>query len=99
MDKVKDIDNGFNHGISIVERKSVVISGVKKIESFDNEEFLMETTLGFLVIKGSDLEIIKLDTYQGNVSIKGRVDSLMYLDGINKKDKDNSLLNKLFKWF
>ena len=33
MDKVKDIDNGFNHGISIVERKSVVISGVKKIES------------------------------------------------------------------
>lgn len=99
MDKVKDIDNGFNHGISIVERKSVVITGVKKIESFDNEEFLMETTLGFLAIKGGELEIIKLDTYQGNVSIKGRVDSLMYLDGINKKDKDNSLLNKLFKWF
>ena len=57
----------------------------------------METTLGFLAIKGGELEIIKLDTYQGNVSIKGRVDSLMYLDGINKKDKDNSLLNKLFK--
>ena len=57
----------------------------------------METTLGFLVIKGSELEIIKLDTYQGNVSIKGRVDSLMYLDENLKKDKDSSLLNKLFK--
>lgn len=98
MDKVKDMDSGFNHGLTIAERKSIVISGVKKIESFDNEEFLMETTLGFLAIKGSELEIIKLDTYQGNVSIKGRVDSLMYLDGVNKKDKDNSLLNKLFKW-
>ena len=97
MDKVKDMDSGFNHGLTIAERKSIVISGVKKIESFDNEEFLMETTLGFLAIKGSELEIIKLDTYQGNVSIKGRVDSLMYLDGVNKKDKDNSLLNKLFK--
>ena len=75
----------------------MIISGVKKIESFDNEEFLMETTLGFLVIKGSELEIIKLDTYQGNVSIKGRVDSLMYLDENLKKDKDSSLLNKLFK--
>lgn len=97
MDKVKEIDNGFNHGLTITERKSIVISGVKKIESFDNEEFLMETTLGFLVIKGSDLEIIKLDTYQGNVSIKGRIDSLVYLDEVNKKDKENSLLSKLFK--
>ena len=97
MDKVKEIDNGFNHGLTIAERKSIVISGVKKIESFDNEEFLMETTLGFLVIKGSDLEINKLDTYQGNVSIKGRIDSLVYLDEVNKKDKENSLLSKLFK--
>lgn len=98
MDKVKDMDTGFSHGLTIAERKSIIISGVKKIESFDNEEFLMETTLGYLVIKGGELEIIKLDTYQGNVSIKGRIDSLMYLDSANgKKDKENSLLNKLFK--
>ena len=45
MDKVKEVDNGFNHGITLVERKNIVISGVKKIESFDSEEFLMETTL------------------------------------------------------
>ena len=97
MDKVQGMNNSFNHGLTITERKNLIISGVKKIESFDNEEFLMETTLGFLVIKGSELEIIKLDTYQGNVSIKGRVDSLMYLDENLKKDKDSSLLNKLFK--
>ena len=98
MDKVQDMNNSFNHGLTITERKNLIISGVKKIESFDNEEFLMETTLGFLVIKGSELEIIKLDTYQGNVSIKGRIDSLMYLDNVNgKKNKDDSLLNKLFK--
>ena len=100
MDKVKEMEAGFNHGLSIAERKSIVVSGVKKIESFDSEEFLMETTLGYLVIKGSELEIIKLDTYQGNVSIKGRIDSLMYLDNTSgKKDKENSFLNKLFKWY
>lgn len=98
MDKVKEVDNGFNHGITLVERKNIVISGVKKIESFDSEEFLMETTLGYLVIKGNELEIIKLDTYQGNVSIKGKIDSMVYLDSNNKKENDNSLLNKLFKW-
>ena len=93
MDKTSNIDSGYNHSLSIAER-----TGVKKIESFDSEEFLMETTMGYLAIKGSELEIIKLDTYQGNVSIKGRIDSLMYLDNVNgKKNKDDSLLNKLFK--
>lgn len=97
MDKVKEIESSFNHGISISERKNIIITGVKKIESFDNQEFIMETTLGYLVIKGEELEIIKLDTYQGNVSIKGRIDALTYLDSNNKKEKDNTLLNKLFK--
>ena len=97
MDKVHELENNFNHGISIEERKNIIVTGVKKIESFDNEEFMMDTTLGFLVIKGSGLEIIKLDTYQGNVSIKGQVDSLSYMDIDMKKDKDNSFISKLFK--
>lgn len=97
MDKVKELENSFNHGISIAERKNILVTGVKKIESFDNEEFFMDTTLGYLVIKGSELEIIKLDTYQGNVSIKGNVDSLSYVNKDMKKEKEESFLNKLFK--
>ena len=97
MDKTKELENTFSHGITIAERKNILVTGVKKIESFDNEEFFMETSLGYLVIKGSELEIIKLDTYQGNVSIKGRVDSMAYIDSGSKKDKDNSIINKLFK--
>ena len=85
MENVKEIDATFNHGISISERKNIIITGVKKIDSFDNEEFMME------------IEIIKLDTYQGNVSIKGRIDSLCYLDSNLKKDKDSSFITKLFK--
>ena len=97
MDKVKEIEAGFNHGLSLAERKNVVVTGVKKIESFDSNEFMIDTTLGFLNIKGEELEIIKLDTYQGNVSIKGKVDALIYLDNNQKKDKDSSFISKLFK--
>ena len=97
MDKVKEIEASFNHGISLAERKNVVVTGVKKIESFDNEEFLMDTTLGFLSIKGEGLEIIKLDTYQGNVTIKGQVDSLAYVSKDLKKGKEETLISKLFK--
>ena len=97
LDRVKEIETSFNHGISIAERKNIVITGVKKIDSFDNEEFMMDTSLGYLNIKGSDLEIIKLDTYQGNVSIKGTVNALYYAEDINKK-KEDSIFNRLFKW-
>lgn len=96
MDKIIE-ENNFNHGITISERKSIIVSGVKKIESFDNEEFLMDTTLGSLVIKGEELEIIKLDTYQGNVSLKGKINSVFYADSSTRKEKENSFFNKLFK--
>ena len=42
---------------------------------------------GICSYKGEGLEIIKLDTYQGNVSINGKVHSLTYMDGLNKKKR------------
>ena len=52
--------------------------------------------MGNLTLKGEGLEIIKLDTYQGNVSIKGKVDSITYTED-GSKEKDGGLLGKLFK--
>ena len=46
MDKIKEISNNLSHSFSVSERKNIMITGVKKIDSFDNQEFLMETTLG-----------------------------------------------------
>ena len=92
----KEIITG-NHTVNIVKRSSINISGVKKIDNFNESEFMLDTIMGFMNIKGSGLEIIKLDTYQGNVSIKGNVDSLTYAVKGVKKEKDESFLNKLFK--
>lgn len=85
-----------SHSVSITERKNISITGVKKIDSFDNEEFLMDTVMGYITIKGSELEIVKLDTFQGNVTIKGKIDSLVYSD-IGGKKKDDGVFSKLFK--
>ena len=96
MEKDNLISN-YNHGISLVERKNLVVSGVKKIDSFDNEQFLMDTVMGTLIVKGEGLELIKLDTMQGNVSIKGLIGSMIYLEDGKEKKKENSILNRLFK--
>ena len=95
MDK-ESLITSFNHNITLSERKNIIITGVKKIDSFDKLEFNMETTLGNLIIKGSDLEIVKLDTYQGNITIKGKVNSLTYSDE-KVKTKEDGFLGKLFK--
>lgn len=86
-----------NHNISILGRKSITISGIKKIDNFDDKEFVIETIMGTLKIEGEELEIIKMDTYQGDVVIKGKLDSLNYMEASNKKKKDNSIFNRLFK--
>ena len=97
MDKQENSINSYNHGINLFERKSLVITGVKKIENFDSEQFLSETIMGFMVIKGSELELVKLDTLQGNVSIKGNVSGINYVEENTKKNKEESIFNRLFK--
>ncbi len=95
MDRIVET-GGVNHIVSLNERKSIVITGVKKIESFDNEEFLLDTNLGVMLIKGEGLEMIKLDTLEGNVSIKGHIDGLNYLEDGNH-NKESNIFSKLFK--
>ena len=44
--------NSYNHTVTMIERKSFVTSGVKKIENFDETQFLLDTVMGFLLVKG-----------------------------------------------
>ena len=96
MENDKELSS-FNHSISIVERKNILITGVKKVDSFDNEEFLVETIMGYLVLKGENLELVKLDTLQGSVTIKGLINSFDYIEDTNKKEKEGNIISRLFK--
>ena len=84
----------MNHIVKMVDRKSIVISGIKRIINFDDKQFALESNMGDIIIKGESLEMIKLDTIDGNVSIKGSIDSFIYSNVKNNE----SLITKLFKW-
>ena len=96
MDKMKD-GIELNHAVQISERKNITITGDKKLESFDKREFFLESVMGFVLIKGEGLELIKLDTWEGILSIKGKVNGLNYIEGTGKKASGESILSKLFK--
>ncbi len=82
--------------IKMLNRKMLEISGVLNVESFDSEEFLLETECGYLTIKGVNLHIKNLNLEQGLVAIEGLINDMNYLDA-NTQNKSKGLLGKLFK--
>ncbi|QHT58704.1 sporulation protein YabP [Paenibacillus lycopersici] len=82
--------------IKMLNRKILEITGVMNVESFDVEEFLLETELGFLAIRGQNLHMKHLSLEQGLVAIEGLVHSLTYLDG-STAAKSKGLFGKIFK--
>lgn len=85
------------HNVYLKDRKHVELTGVKNIESFDSLEFLIETSLGFLNITGSDLALIRLDQEKCEVSIKGNIDSISYVSNKKAGKGKESMFNKLLK--
>ncbi|EXX85042.1 spore coat protein [Paenibacillus darwinianus] len=82
--------------IKMLNRKVMEITGVSNVESFDSEEFLLETECGFLTVRGQNLHMKHLSLEQGLVAIEGMVHSVAYLDG-SAADKSKGFFGKLFK--
>ena len=88
--------NVISHSIKVLERNNIFISGTKKVHNFNENEFLISTVMGNLNIKGNNLELIKLDNNYVNICIKGKINSVSYLEGVDG-DKENGFFSKLFK--
>lgn len=96
MDKNDSSINNYSQSINLLERKTLVITGVKKIDTFDKLHFILDTTMGYMVVKGEELELVRLDTMAGNVTIKGTINSLEYIAESNKKSKEDGIFSRLF---
>lgn len=84
------------HNVKVWNRRNIEISGVKEVDSFDSEEFLLQTSMGYLVIRGQNLQMKNLDLDSGVVSIKGKMYEMSYLDE-HQGEKAKGLFSKLFK--
>lgn len=84
------------NNITLENRKTLKLTGVKKIISLNPLEFQLETILGNLIIKGNNLEMQMFDIDKGNMLITGNVDSLVYANKSQEK-KEKGFIQKLFK--
>ena len=81
------------HNLILDCRKKLSLSGVKDVSGSNEEIVNLDTNLGGLVIRGSQLHISKLNLDTGDVEVEGRVNSLQYFQGKEQK----SLFQRIFK--
>jgi sporulation protein YabP len=95
-----NVPNKINsrHEIVMLNRKTLAVTGVQKVESFDAEEFLLNTECGFLAIRGQNLHIKNLNLEDGEVAIEGTILDMGYIDGgQSAQEKAKGFFSKLFK--
>lgn len=81
--------------ISLENRKKLTLTGVIEVIGFSDKEINLNTKLGNLNVKGENLKIDKLDVQNGDVIIRGTIDSVVYSNKSIKKNKPN-IIKRIF---
>ncbi|MBE6764906.1 MAG: sporulation protein YabP [Ruminococcaceae bacterium] len=82
------------HNIIMENRKLLNLSGVKDVDSFDEQTVCVQTQLGNLTVKGDGLHISRLDQETGEMSIDGEISELVYSE---IKDESQGFFARLFR--
>ena len=67
-----------DHRLELVGRERLTVTGVEDVERFDENNIVMSTSAGMLVITGEELHIGKLALDGGELHVEGRIDSMNY---------------------
>lgn len=84
------------HNIIIESRKKITVSGVEDVESFNEEEIILHTGMGVMIIRGGGLHINKLSIESGETSITGEINSLDYPENFGRS-KSAGFLGRLLR--
>ena len=82
-----------SHSIHIDDRRLISVTGVKDVDSFNEQFVQLLTEAGELRIEGADLHITKLNLDEGQVMLEGEISALEYDEGEDR----GSLLGRIFR--
>ena len=84
------------HRVVIDCREKLNVTGVKDVDSFNENEIIFITTCGAVTITGEDLHISRLNLEDGQLIVEGRIQSLDYSDHEEQR-QSGGLFKKMFK--
>jgi sporulation protein YabP len=87
-----------DHSLKLVNRNQMELTGVVNVNTFDEQEIVLETQQGFLGIMGEQLHITLLNLDEGRVAVEGNVNSIVYREqGIDMRTRSRNILSRLLK--
>ncbi|WP_312693117.1 sporulation protein YabP [Caproiciproducens sp.] len=81
------------HSLILENRRALTATGVSNVDSFDEQTIVAYTDLGQLVIKGSKLQINKLNIETGELTLNGDISSMSY----SENQLSGGFFSRLFK--
>ncbi len=82
-----------NQSIILEQRRNLRATGVKDIDFFSETKIVLNTCLGELVVRGTDLHVISLITEMGELTLNGKINSLTY----NDTSSNANLFKRMFR--
>jgi sporulation protein YabP len=82
-------DGRRGHTVTLVDRRSLDITGAEDVISFDESSVVIRTTQGVMTVDGEELHIVRLNTgheasqtnmQSGGVIIEGKIGGVFYVD-------------------
>lgn len=83
---------GNGHHVTMYDCKTVLVTGVKEVISFDELAVLLVTSCGQMTIEGEGLHISRLDLDRGEADVDGTVSGIYYS---KIKEKSGGLFRRL----
>ena len=94
----QEIKSRRPHNVVIYNRRQITVSGVIRVENFNETTIVVITETGQMTIEGANLHISKLSLETGDMNIDGDITGLFYSDDSYENGKKSSkLISKLFK--
>ena len=82
-----------SHSIHMDDRRIMSVTGVRDVDSFNEQFVQLLTEAGELRIEGMELHITRLNLEEGHVMLEGEISAMEY----DEAEERGSLLGRLFK--
>ncbi|MGX8699977.1 sporulation protein YabP [Caproiciproducens sp.] len=81
------------HSLILENRRALTATGVSNVDSFDEQTIVAYTDLGQLIIKGTKLQINKLNIETGELTLTGDISAMSYAEN----QLSGGFFSRLFK--
>lgn len=82
------------HNLILEDRRSLTVTGVSDVDSFDEQTVTVFTDMGELTVRGSQLHINRLSVETGELTMEGNIVSLSYSD---EQQRSGGFFSRIFK--